>query len=53
MYKLKVFEMRKIVNKMKFRFYYKEVLKCFFIFGGEGGDSYMWCNVLRLYVNYE
>lgn len=52
MYKLKVFEMRKIVNKMSLDFIIKRFWS-FFIFGGEGGDSYMWCNVLRLYVNYE
>lgn len=53
MYKLKVSEMRKTVNKIKSRLYHKEVLKFFFISGGEGGDSHMWCNVSRSYANYK
>lgn len=41
MYKLKVSEMRKTVNKMKSRLYHKEVLKFFYIWWWRGWQSHV------------
>lgn len=41
MYKLKVSEMRKTVNKMKSRLYHKEVLNFFFIWWWRGWQSHV------------